>query len=160
MKETERRKCTDRRRRRRNTLHGKNSRRFQSRSSFSHGVVESNWGQQMFRGSLLFSWPATPMKSRRLNDYDKENKREHRELSHITYQQNSTNNKHQKVSWDFQCGLFQPIRNRSRKQAVESSHHAFTVNNFHNCQVTFSVIPAKPVRFTQKFRSALTICSR
>ena len=33
---------TDKRRRRRNTLDGKNSRRFQSRSSFSHDVVESN----------------------------------------------------------------------------------------------------------------------
>ncbi len=65
MEETERGKCTDKRRRRRNTLDGKNSRRFQSRSFFSHDVVESNWGQQMFRGSLLLRWPATQMKSHR-----------------------------------------------------------------------------------------------
>ena len=45
MEDTERGKCTDKGRRRRNTLDGKNSRRFQSRSSFSHDVVESNWGQ-------------------------------------------------------------------------------------------------------------------
>ena len=62
--EAERGKCTDKQRRR-NTVDSKNFRRFQPTSYFSGDVVESNWGQQMFRGSLLFRWSATQMKSRR-----------------------------------------------------------------------------------------------
>ena len=80
--EAERGKCTDKQRRR-NTMDSKNSRRFQSMSYFSDDVVESNWGQQMFRGSLLFRSP---------NDYNEGNEREHRQLPHITHQQNSTDN--------------------------------------------------------------------
>ena len=48
--EAESGKCTDKRRRR-NTLDGKISRRFQSTSSFSDDVVERNWAQQTLRGS-------------------------------------------------------------------------------------------------------------
>ena len=135
----------DKRRRRRNTLDGKNSRPFQFRSSFSNDVVESNWGQRMFRGSLLFRWPATQMKSP--NDYDEGNEREHRRYrtSHIsrTPRQITTSNSFLRFSvWSF------PTSAEQIQQA--SSHLAVAINNFHNCQVTFNVIKSPKSSDQQK----------
>ena len=114
-----------------------NSRRFQFRSCFSDDVVENSWWQQVFKGSLLFRWRPTQMKSRRTTTM-KEMKGSigsYRILWAELHRQ-----QHQTVSYDFQCGLFQPVLNRSSKQAAIMSFHAFTVNHFHNCQVSFSVI--------------------
>ena len=51
-----------------------------------------------------------------LNDYDEGSEREHRELSHIISgtPQTTTSNS----SFEFLVGLFQPVRNRSSKQAA------------------------------------------
>ena len=47
--EAERGKCTEKRRRK-NTLNGKNSHQIQSTSSFSDDAVERNWAQQILSG--------------------------------------------------------------------------------------------------------------
>ena len=116
-------------------MDSKNSRRFQSTSYFSDDVVESNWGQQMFRGSLLLRWSATQMKSGRTTTM-KEMKGSigSYRTSHINRTpQTTTSNSFLGFSvWYF------PTSTEHIQQA--SSHHALTVNNFHNCQVTFSVI--------------------
>ena len=68
-----------------------------------------------------------------LNDYDEGSERAHQD------QQNSTdNNIKQFLRISSVVFSNQLVRNKSSKQA--SSHHAFTVNNFHNCKVTFNVI--------------------
>ena len=70
-----------------------------------------------------------------LNDYDEGSEREHRELSHIisgTPQTTTSNSSLGFPVWSF------PTSTEQIQQA--SSHHAFTVNNFHNCQVTFNII--------------------
>ena len=52
--------------------------------------LESNWGQQMFRGSLLFRWPATQMKWKVAERLRWRKWKGASEVSHITHQQNST----------------------------------------------------------------------
>ena len=64
-----------------------------------------------------------------LNDYDEGTEREHRELSHIIIgtPQTATSNSFPGFSlWSFPTSTEQI--------------HTFTLNNFHNCQVTFNVI--------------------
>ena len=75
------------------------------------------------------------------NDYDEIRKRQHRELSNIisrTPQTTTSNSFLGFPVWSF------PTSTEQIQKA--SSHHAFTVNNFHICQVTFSLIqkPAQP----------------
>ena len=79
------------------------------------------------------------------NDYDEGNKREHRELSHITYQQNSTVNNIKQFPRIFSVVFSNQYETdpESKQSKAAMSHHAFTVNNFHNCQVTFSVIESQ-----------------
>ena len=67
-----------------------------------------------------------------LNDYDEGSERVHQD------QRNSTDNNIKKFLRISSVSLFQPACTKQIQQA--SSHHAFTVNNFHNCQVTFNVI--------------------
>ena len=70
-----------------------------------------------------------------LNVYDEGTEREHRELSHIISgtPQKATSNSFP----GFPVCSF-PTSTEQIQRA--SSHHAFTVNNFHSCQVTFNVI--------------------
>ena len=70
-----------------------------------------------------------------LNDYDEGSERELRELSHIfsgTPLTTTSNGSLGFPMWSF------PTSTEQIQQA--SSHHAFTINNFHNCQVMFNVI--------------------
>lgn len=74
-----------------------------------------------------------------LKDYDEGSEREHQEISHIisgTPDNNQTTTSNSSLGfpvWSF------PTSTKQIQQA-SSSHHAFTVNNFHNCQVTFNII--------------------
>ena len=66
------------------------------------------------------------------NDYDDGSEREHRELLHIvsaTAQRTTSNSFLGFPVWSFPTSTEQIML-----------RHAFTVNNFHNCQVMFSVI--------------------
>ena len=79
--EAESGKCTDKRRR--GTLDRKNSRRSQSKSSFSDDVMKRNKGRtaNVERQSIIQVTGHAEEKS--LNYYDEGSKGQHRELSHI-----------------------------------------------------------------------------
>ena len=70
-----------------------------------------------------------------LNDHDKGTEREHRELSHIISRTPQTTTSNSFPGFPV-CSF--PTSTEQIQQ--RSSHHAFTVNNFHSCQVMFNII--------------------
>ena len=71
-----------------------------------------------------------------LNDYDEGSEKEQRQLSNII-----SNAPQSAASSSFPgLPMWSSPATTSTCEQVKTSGHAFTVNNFHNCQVTFNVI--------------------
>ena len=71
-----------------------------------------------------------------LNDYDEGSEKEQQQLSNIismTPQSAATGSSPDLPIWS-------SPPNTSASEQVNTSSHALTVNNFHNCQVTFNVV--------------------
>ena len=71
-----------------------------------------------------------------LNDYDEGSEQEQQQLSNIVSM--TPQSAASSSSPDLPIWSFPP--NTSTSEQVNTSGHAFTVNNFHNCQVTFNVV--------------------